>query len=622
MREDLAALDVEALALLTNRGLTRRAQKMLDRALGPELAESDDGTVTGTFPDGVVTTWPDGLGLDEADCSCGAQKACRHRLAVALAYEGPEEGAVDASWSPATISDDQLKSQFGARTMTNARTRRKRGVVAEVIRGDQPRVHLANGTVRFPVPNALHLAHCDALGAERNVMIVLAVWAFRRSDELGEAHQVVVGESEELDLSPAKAVRELVDTVLTLGVAELPGTAAGTLSKARTAAEAKGWRWVVDAVTDLETQIAAWRGRSQRYTAVRMATLVGELEARCRTAESGTPPSAGWFLGRGVASEAQLDHLTLVGLGASLRLVDQELELEVFLLDQDAGVTLVLQRTLEQDGGSRSLARRTVGGNRLRLGDLASGVLTTKGAFRRANRLLRLGSERGGRRHDLKAGAGAWTHLPSPIRVTSLDELRDQWSRRPPHAIRPRVLADDIRVLPIDHMEFVHWQPGEQELVAAFVLPSGDQGQVRLEHDPAWPGACGVLERALNDNPHHIAGQVWLDGGTIMIRPTAVASQMGLTVPALMHDGSESVNAVTGAAQRYVDPVRAALELARSALADRAHRGLQMSPPPTKAAAQLNALGMTLLAERLRDSDSPQGWASAWISVDVALESL
>jgi hypothetical protein len=97
---------------------------------------------------------------------------------------------------------------------------------------------------------------------------------------------------------------------------------------------------------------------------------------------------------------------------------------------------------------------------------------------------------------------------------------------------------------------------------------------------------------------------------------------MGLTVPALMHDGSESVNAVTGAAQRYVDPVRAALELARSALADRAHRGLQMSPPPTKAAAQLNALGMTLLAERLRDSDSPQGWASAWISVDVALESL
>ena len=39
MRADLAQLDTEALALLTNRGLTKRAVRMLEKGQEPELQE-------------------------------------------------------------------------------------------------------------------------------------------------------------------------------------------------------------------------------------------------------------------------------------------------------------------------------------------------------------------------------------------------------------------------------------------------------------------------------------------------------------------------------------------------------------------------------------------------------
>jgi hypothetical protein len=66
MRDDLALLDAEALAVLANRGLVKRATKMIDKGTGPELSEAS-GTVTGTFPDGIVTTWAPDVAIGDVD---------------------------------------------------------------------------------------------------------------------------------------------------------------------------------------------------------------------------------------------------------------------------------------------------------------------------------------------------------------------------------------------------------------------------------------------------------------------------------------------------------------------------------------------------------------------------
>ena len=57
-RADLLALSPEALASLANLGLVKRAQRELESGAGPTLLEEADGTVVGTFKDGIVARLP------------------------------------------------------------------------------------------------------------------------------------------------------------------------------------------------------------------------------------------------------------------------------------------------------------------------------------------------------------------------------------------------------------------------------------------------------------------------------------------------------------------------------------------------------------------------------------
>ena len=96
-RSDLLALDEKALVVLANRGLLKRATKEL-AASPPQLEVLEDGTVIGRFPDAEARL-PPGVALGKAPCSCGASKACRHRVGTVLAYqqsvlaEGPPPSA-------------------------------------------------------------------------------------------------------------------------------------------------------------------------------------------------------------------------------------------------------------------------------------------------------------------------------------------------------------------------------------------------------------------------------------------------------------------------------------------------------------------------------------------------
>ncbi|XVQ08384.1 hypothetical protein ACQP1W_38375 [Spirillospora sp. CA-255316] len=241
-RTDLLALTPDSLAALANRGLVKRATKDLDAGNMPELGVDGDGSVRGTFPDGVQTTLPGGGGLEGASCTCAATGVCRHQIGLVLAYQrqaaaedgpaedvpaagasveggagqgGPSPGGTEADaaagdapakepaepaagganrpaftdWSPGGYDDEALARVLGERPLTAARRTHRAGYAARVHRPTAAdpvaSVELPTCTVRFLVPHEFGYVHTDAVATMRGEVIVLAVWAFRAADELG-----------------------------------------------------------------------------------------------------------------------------------------------------------------------------------------------------------------------------------------------------------------------------------------------------------------------------------------------------------------------------------------------------------------------------------------------------
>ncbi|GAA2382247.1 hypothetical protein [Dactylosporangium salmoneum] len=211
MRRDVLALTADALAVLTNRGLVKRAAREAEAA-PPAISEDDDGTLRGMYPDGPAPVLPaGGGGLDRATCTCGAVGTCRHVIGLILAYQalcgaesasggaeaapaGPHEGGAlpgmdaDAAvdWSPGAFTDEQLAARIGERMLAVARRTLRAGYHARVRRpgadDPAPRVDLGAATVRFLVPHDLGFVHSDAIAGTRDDVIALAVWAFRAAD--------------------------------------------------------------------------------------------------------------------------------------------------------------------------------------------------------------------------------------------------------------------------------------------------------------------------------------------------------------------------------------------------------------------------------------------------------
>jgi uncharacterized Zn finger protein len=184
-RADLLALTPAALASLANMGLVKRAQKEIDAGKGPTIEIGADDSITGVFDDGVKATLLVGKGLADSPCSCGATTVCRHRVAVVLAYSRSAGAAspAETKWSPGVVTDEQLASAFGDRTVERADRLRQRGYLAEVRREEHPTAQLATSTVRFLVPGDVGFARCDCTQRTGCEHVVLAVWAFREADQ-------------------------------------------------------------------------------------------------------------------------------------------------------------------------------------------------------------------------------------------------------------------------------------------------------------------------------------------------------------------------------------------------------------------------------------------------------
>jgi hypothetical protein len=596
-RADLLSLTEDSLIALANRGLVKRAAREADLRV-----ELDGDAVRGTFPDGIVTVLPPGVGLDGASCTCGASGVCRHRIAVVLAYQREQAVPAFQPWSPGELTDEVLAAAFGERVLASAR-RAYRALPVRLRRptAEDPvaSAELPLCTVRFLVPGELGYVHTDVTADKRDEFVVLAVWAFREADERGVLEfEAGAGTSTSTDFG---AVPELIAQLLADGAVNATPVQEAALRRAQRDLAERNLHWPAAAMADLVDQVAAYRARSASYEPTRFAALIAELHARRHS----TGPRS-QVLGTDERAETPLSRVRLTALGC--RVLDEHTA-EVYF----AGPTtvFVLRNWWDEVGASRRVAGTT-------LGRLAASNVVSESAVRSASRVVRLTTGRVAKASITPVGE-AWAEVP--VLTRDFAALETELAALPPAFVRPRVEAELVRVLAVAELRHVGYDPGAQRLDAVIADADGTTATVSAQHNPYRPAALDALAKALTDGPRMISGTVRRAGG-LVLDPCAVLTADGVVVPDLA-DGESTV--LPSGSWTRPEPLAAATAAAVEAMAEAAHRGLRHAGDGVRArldqaAAGLRRVGLGRTADLLAAAESPDGWCAAQLRLLVLAE--
>ncbi len=653
-RKDLLALTPEAVASLANLGLVKRAQREIAEGQGPALEETPDGTVTGKFGDGTVAKLLAGKTLKDAQCTCNAQTVCRHRVAVALAYKPwhaanldgappPSSARIPTNWSPAEITDEALEKALGAKRIERARVAMRGGILVTVERDGVPTAKLPACTVRFLVPRDPAYARCDCRDAQQGCEhVVVAVWAFREAQSHEGASVVVsLGSSAKKDdAKPLDAALELAAIVLHSGVTHAPPHLPGRFAAVRADLDKHGFVWPLTAIEDLERVLEAYAARSALYSSREVAALLCELESRSRASHAGTAAElpVRFVLGQDEATVTPLDHVRLISLGARVQADGRVRFAQVYLADPDTAMVLLLRKRWDYKEGEEpeegpALARRSVA-SKVTLGALAAGQVVSKVVRRKANRELELGTSRTAMT-SVTPQRGDWESLPTPILIKNLEEHEAWLKTRPPRALRPRLLAENVHAIAVSAVEDVVYLPAEQQLLAKLLDASEHPFFLRVTHRRVAPNAIDAASTALSKTVRFVAGELTRGPLGFEMDPLAIAEDV-MTVPDVSAAPANPVTPRHASHRAGEDPVAAAVEAAESALCELAHFGLDAAPAALTARcvtsaehladAGIDSLAkrMTTLAAALKDHapDAPRAWLDAAVRATLVRESL
>jgi hypothetical protein len=669
VRDDLLALSPQSLAALANVGLVKRAQREIAAGDGPAIEEDAAGVVTGTFKDGVVTRLVPGKTLRETPCSCGAVVVCRHRVAVALAYPAwhvanaapaaREEQAAAApaaraeAWSPSCFTDADLDAALGKRVMDRARAAVRAGIVVELDPGEIPAARLPTCAVRFHVPRDLAYARCDCALAAGCEHVALAAWAFREAERLSSndpPRTVELGGGTArgaLDAGALDEAEELALAVIGEGVSALAPDVAPRFARARQKLATAGFVWPGTLVDDLELAVEAYRSQSARYSAAEAAGLLAGIGARTRAIRRARDEGAGvelparYLLGSDEARETLLDHVRLVSLGARVTADGRARDAAVFLADPDSGVVLVIEKRWtfaenEEPEDGPALARRALA-SRVTLGMMAGGQIVSRAVKRRANRSLSLGAARGGTT-SVTPQRGEWELFPPSIFASDFEELGRALDASPPRLLRPRVLAESMRVVAVAGVGGLSFHPGEQQLTAEIADTNGHTMLLVRRYRRAAPHALEVIAAALAGEPpvRFVAGDVRHGPYGLEIDPVGLVTDR-MIVPDL-EPAKGGAPPIEAAQARHDSALLAALDAGAGKLEEACHLGLvhlrgEWLARTREAAARLDEVGVAGVAKRLRgvadrveaigDPAAPErvrAAAEAWMRAAIRVE--
>jgi hypothetical protein len=354
---------------------------------------------------------------------------------------------------------------------------------------------------------------------------------------------------------------------------------------------------------------------------------------------------ARYLLGSDEARDTLLDHVRLVSLGARVTADGRARDAEVYLADPDAGIVLVLAKRWSYGEGEDpedgpALARRSVA-SRITLGALATGQLVSRAVRRRESRSIALGSGRGGVT-SVTPQSGAWGIFPPAILAADFDEIRRALDAAPPRLLRPRVLAEAMRVVPVAAVGRVFYHPGEQQLTAEISDAAGHTMLLMRRYRRAAPHALAAIALALAGPApiRFVAGDVRHGPFGLEMDPTAIVTDR-VIVPDLEAAPGTAPEIEDDRAQ-HASPLLAAIDLASSRLEEACHTGLihlrtAWIERAREAASRLGEVGLASAAARLgalgdrvqalADPATPdqvraavEAWMSASIRVDLTRE--
>lgn len=589
MRADLAALTPEGLALLSNTGLVKRAQKEIAAGLGPLVSEEMDGTVLGRFPDGVETSLPPGRGIKDGPCSCGAAGVCRHRLATALVYIASrgQERVADFPTPPETLaqaaerspdSEVGLSSYLGRRTFERAL--RLRGKVRAKVESESL-VHLDTCSVRFLSGRRLDFARCDCAASGPCEHLALALWALEGTLDERRA-EVRTGA-----LEPAL---RLVEELIARGASQLGQGLGSRFQQARRELLEAGMVWPHSLLEEMEAELDYYHARGGRYRASRLAHCAVSVWARARVARH-RPELASPVLGLNQAPETALRKVRLTGLGCR---VDKN-ETLYFFADAAGDRVLVLP--------FRSGTRGPAG---LRRGELAAGQLVSAAAYRSANGMLRLG-----RGPQSLTSCRDWDHL----RALQGPPSRENRLLGECHA------APDVRLMAITRVGSGYYAPGQQELTLPVTADEGVELRLTLSYRACAPLALECLWESRQEL-QVAAGPMRRDSLGWVMEPTALLAGGTVRVPDLATSGAMG-DVPSAEVRQPEDPLRGALQEATNCWVEAVHRGLGRGEDQIERAAQaLRRVGLETTAGLLKAARQPEDWLILAARLEMARETL
>jgi len=582
LRQDLLELTPAALMALANPGFVKRAQKDLAAGMAPALDIDASGTLTATYDDGCVTRLPVGCTLRDAQCSCTATAMCRHRVTLVLAWQAQVaatlpppatdlaldhgQAASDAAWSPAQFDLPSLAAVLPPGVMDQAERLRQDGPVITVSPwagvASPPGAQLPMCSVRFFARGSIAHARCDCRQGGNCAHVVLAVMAFAQAERLGPLQAPHTLQLRTADAAPdaasgwdtaAQALQADIDALLLSlwldGGAQPLIAVAARIQALRTRAQAQGWCWIDDALAELRQLLQARQARSTRFAPLALLDLVvglwARLQAAAQLARQVAPAlPAAQVLGIGVKGEVALDRVRLVSLGAALWGDEREQGATVLWADPDTqSVTVMARQWPREAQAPLPLGERRIAGHPLR--QLAASQVVTQRATRSANGTVSVAAQR---QHTglLPLSPRAWDELGAPLRQPDPAALAAHLARQPPAFTQPRLAAAGVaggapaafHVVQVDALQpaQVDWDPITQTLHADLVARDGQGIGLRLlhPHRAAAPDAVDVLARVLDGHYgalRAVAGNVCLQGGALVMQPTALLTDTQAVVP-------------------------------------------------------------------------------------------
>lgn len=612
VREDLLRLTPQAIAAAANMGLLKRAQKDLDEGKLPIVETAHDGAVSATFPDGARATLLPGKALKDCPCTCGATTVCRHRVGAILAYQraaairqdasecpaGPTGGSeAPRPWNPAAVDDAALETLLGRAALERAAALRRRGVLVEVTHGmfvgdSLPQAQLATSTVRFLVPGDVSYARCDCRARSGCEHVALAVWAFRVAAEKDptalsltvELADSAVGPNERRGVA-LEAAGTVAAMVLLEGASRLPAAAAQRFALARAALARARAAWPLGSVEDLEELVAAYGRRSARYSPEHLADTLVDLWARSRAGNGAGDMPAAAVLGSDETPEAALDQVRLLAIGGRIEADGEDRDVEVLLADPASGSVLILRRHYTPQPGSgqdgAALGRRAgIAGTPI--GSLGACQVVSNAAVRRPNRLVSF-SVGALKKTSVLPGGAALAGVPESLVVTDTERFARDLASRAPRVVRPRLLAENVRVFAVTRVLDMLFDEGDQALRARCLDAAGHAFLVEGRHRAVSPGALPALAQLLGSGGvTAITGDGRRRGPDLVVEAIAVWTdhQVVLDFAEPTQENAQTLAALPhGTMGQADDALSLAVAAARSLLAEAAHQGLRASGP-------------------------------------------